>query len=67
MADFVGNPSINFVEAKGKNRLTEVSDLRFWMISEATFRPNEPIDMTAWFAKRDKDGLIWKLRGLKGC
>lgn len=55
VADFVGNPSINFVEAKGKEQAD--GSFRFKILDdlEATFRPNEPIDMAAWFAKRDKD------------
>lgn len=55
VADFVGNPSINFVEAKGKEQAD--GSFRFTILDdlEATFRPNEPIDMDAWFRKRDQD------------
>lgn len=55
VADFVGNPSINFVEAKGKEQAD--GRFRFTILDdfEATFRPNEPIDMDAWFRKRDQD------------
>lgn len=55
VADFVGNPSINFVEAKGKEQADGSFSFRILDDLEATFRPNEPIDMAAWFAKRDKD------------
>lgn len=55
VADFVGNPSINFVESKGKEQAD--GSFRFTILDdlEATFRPNEPIDMDAWFRKRDQD------------
>ena len=54
VADFVGNPSINFVEAKGRQsgdslELTVLDDRK------AVFTPNEPIDMARWFAQRDAD------------
>ena len=55
VADFVGNPSINFVEAKGKEQADGSFSFKILDDLEATFRPNEPIDMAAWFAKRDKD------------
>ena len=43
------------MEAKGKEQAD--GSFRFKILDdlEATFRPNEPIDMAAWFAKRDKD------------
>ena len=51
VADFVGNPSINFVEAKGKEQAD--GSFRFKILDdlEATFRPNEPIDMAAWYSE----------------
>ncbi len=65
VADFVGNPSINFVEAKEKNRLMEVSDLRFWMISK---RHSDRTSLSIWrhgSQRGIKTRLIWKLRGLR--
>lgn len=55
VADFVGNPSINFVETKGKEQADGSFHFTILDDLEATFRPNEPIDMDAWFRKRDQD------------
>ena len=52
VADFVGNPSINFVEAKGVQNGAQV-DLTVFNGRKAAFIPNEPLDLAAWFAKRD--------------
>ena len=54
VADFVGNPSINFVDAKGSQgddgaiNLTILDDLK------ATFLPNDSINMHEWFKMRDE-------------
>ena len=55
VADFVGNPSINFVEAKGKEQAD--GSFRFEILDnlEAVFQPNEPIDMAEWFRRRDQE------------
>ena len=52
VADFVGNPSINFVEAKGVQKDGNV-ELTVFEGRKATFVPNEPLDLAAWFADRD--------------
>ena len=52
VADFVGNPSINFVEAKGVQSGAQV-DLTVFNGRKATFVPNEPLDLADWFAQRD--------------
>ena len=52
VADFVGNPSINFVEAKGVQNGAQV-DLTVFNGRKAAFIPNEPLDLAAWFAERD--------------
>ena len=54
VADFVGNPSINFVEAKGVQKGAEI-DLTVFNGRKATFIPNEPLDLAAWFARRDAE------------
>ena len=55
VADFVGNPSINFVEAKGKEQADGSFHFEILDNLEAVFRPNEPIDMAEWFRKRDQE------------
>ncbi len=55
VADFVGNPSINFVDAQGAQdasgalKLTALSGRKF------SFTPSSAIDMNAWFDKRDEE------------
>ena len=54
VADFVGNPSINFIDAKGiqtgdgKLELTALDGIRM------KFVPKQPIDIARWQADRDK-------------
>ena len=54
VADFVGNPSINFVEAKG---VQEGDSIRLDLLEgyKATFTPNQPLDLAQWFAARDAE------------
>ena len=55
VADFVGTPSINFVEAKGVQQgdgsllLTVLGD------KKATFRPAKELNLADWFANRDRE------------
>jgi len=55
VGDFVGNPSINFIEASGTQAGDGSMKLKLLNGREATFVPNEPLDLPAWFEKRDKD------------
>ena len=55
VGDFVGNPSINFVEAKGSQAADGSLALTLLDGRKASFRPNEPVDMNAWFEQRDRD------------
>ena len=54
VADFVGNPSINFVEARGAQNADGSLSLTVLGGEKATFRPSAPLDLAAWFAIRDK-------------
>ena len=54
VADFVGNPSINFVEAKGVQEGGKIS-LNLFDGCKATFTPNELLDLAKWFADRDAE------------
>ncbi len=53
VADFVGNPSINFVEAKGAQRADGAVELTVFDSVKALFRPADKLDLGAWFAQRD--------------
>lgn len=55
VADFVGNPSINFLEAKGSQQPDGSFSFTLLDGKKAIFRPNEHIDMDVWFKKRDKE------------
>ncbi len=55
VADFVGNPSINFVEAKGVQKAGGAVDLTLFGGRTAAFTPAAPVDLPAWFQKRDTD------------
>ena len=54
VADFVGNPSINFVEAKGKQGSDGSIALSILDGIQAKFKPNASVDVNDWFAKRDR-------------
>ncbi|MCD8254447.1 MAG: ABC transporter ATP-binding protein [Oscillospiraceae bacterium] len=53
VADFIGNPSINFVEAKGAQKSDGSLELTVFNGRKAVFRAAKPLDMNAWFAARD--------------
>jgi len=55
VADFVGNPSINFIEATGTQAADGTIPLTLLGGRKAVFTPAEPLDMNAWFAQRDAD------------
>ena len=51
VADFVGNPSINLVEAKGRQEADSTFTLSFLEGQKAIFIPEEPFDLQAWLAE----------------
>ncbi len=53
VADFVGNPSINFVEAKGTQREDSVIELNLFDGMTAQFKPNDDLKLSKWFEDRD--------------
>ena len=55
VADFVGNPSINFVEARGTQAPDGAIDLTLFQGRKARFTPAAPLDLPGWFAKRDQE------------
>ena len=54
VADFVGNPSINFVEAKGKQQTDGTLALSLLSGVKATFTPENGLDLKAWIEERDR-------------
>ena len=54
VADFVGNPAINFVEAKGTQK-GESLELTVFDGRKAVFTPAAPLDLAKWFENRDAE------------
>lgn len=54
VADFVGNPSINFIDAKGSQGSDGALDLTFLEGLKGKFVPTAAFNMEEWFAKRDE-------------
>ena len=52
-ADFVGNPSINFVEGKGSQSPDGTVRLAVLGGKQAVFTPNQPLELAQWFRERD--------------
>jgi ABC-type sugar transport system ATPase subunit len=52
IADFVGNPSINFIEAKGK-QVNGLFELNLLENRRAVFKPNNEIEYNKWIEKRN--------------
>ena len=53
VADFVGNPSINFIEAKGSQGADGAISLTALGGLQAKFRSAEPLELGKWFIDRD--------------
>ncbi len=56
VADFVGNPSINFLEANGVKDGDKINLLLFDSI-KCTFVPNEVKDLDKWYKNRDEEAI----------
>ena len=54
VADFVGNPSINFIEGKGGQAADGTVKLSILNDVKAVFHPENPLDLAKWFAGRDQ-------------
>ena len=55
VADFVGNPSINFVEATGTQAPDGTIPLTLLGGRRAVFRPASPVSLPDWFRARNED------------
>ncbi len=60
VADFVGNPSINFVETVGKQNEKGEIELKLLDNIKGVFTPNEPLKLDEWFIERDKESNVIK-------
>ncbi|MBO4388125.1 MAG: ABC transporter ATP-binding protein [Spirochaetales bacterium] len=55
VADFVGNPSVNFIEGKGHQVSDGSIELNVLGGAQVRFIPNIRLDMDDWFAQRDSE------------
>ena len=55
VADFVGNPAINFIEAKGTQKQDGTIDLTMLEGVKATYRSGTPVSLREWFAREDRE------------
>ena len=53
VADFVGNPAINFIEGKGTQSTDGSIDLTLFGSARATFTPKAPLSLKEWYAQAD--------------
>ena len=53
VADFVGNPSINFIEAKGAQKEDGTISLQL-LGKDAVFTPEKELKLAEWFSERDR-------------
>ena len=54
VADFVGNPSVNFIDAKG-GQVGDNVELTIFEGSKVVFKPNDKLDLAAWRADLAKE------------
>ena len=62
VADFVGNPAINFIEAAGKQRADGDIELSLLGGKSAVFHPKQPLDLAKWYADEDAKDADKKTR-----
>ncbi len=55
VADFVGNPAINFIDAVGAQDPDGAVSLTIFDGLRASFTPKAPLDLGAWFAQTEAD------------
>ena len=55
VADFVGNPAINFIEATGAQSADGTVALTLLDGQRATFAPKDPVSLPDWFAQADAE------------
>ena len=55
VADFVGNPSINFIDAKGAQQSDGSISLKILDGANVKFIPNEAVSLSEWFKNRDSE------------
>lgn len=54
VADFIGNPSINFINATGKQSPEGEIFLTIFNDYKVVFKPNEKLELVEWYQRRNK-------------
>ncbi len=49
VADFVGNPAVNFIDAKGRQKEDGSLSLKIFNDREVVYTPNEALDLKKWY------------------
>ncbi|WP_147613398.1 ABC transporter ATP-binding protein [Treponema pectinovorum] len=57
VADFVGNPSINFIEAKGQQEGDEIK-LKVFGEKDLVFKTSKSFNLEKWYEQREKNSLL---------
>ncbi len=57
VADFVGNPSVNFIDAQGEIKDDGTVLLKMLNGREFSFKPTKSFDFAAWYKSRDEQKL----------
>ncbi len=60
VADFVGNPSVNFIDAQGQIKEDGSVNLKMLNGRDFTFRPAKSFDFDAWYKNRDEQKLAFE-------
>ncbi len=60
VADFVGNPSVNFIDAQGQIKEDGSVSLKMLNGRDFTFKPAKAFDFDAWYKKRDEQKLAFE-------
>lgn len=54
VADFVGNPAINFIDCKGTQRADGIIELKAFDNTTLEYKPNEEISLEGWYRKQSE-------------
>ena len=65
VADFVGNPSINFINAKGIQNNDGTISLKIFDDYSVTFKPKEDFILKEWFKQRDEKIIMKEIEEKK--
>lgn len=58
VADFVGNPSINFMDAKGRQTADGSVELTVLDDVKTVFKPSKAVNLSQWFEKRNQEEAV---------